>query len=480
MEKRLKELDHHALKDVSFSPNEKQQIMQKVKGDLQPKSRNTGRTFQLYASVITVLAIASMLVLSYTGLLTEKKIATDETSIIPNETNKNTHNLTTEQELLLDKMLNSIDYYDKMKGTYGFDNISVSFQVDLEQGKCYELRNYEERPAYTICDGMFLYQYNAPYGYNEEYKPLNRVKGVNRSYINENKELVTRNDYPPLLDVLFNPQQLIANTVGFNDDWEVTESSDTFLNRSVLVVEGELESTIKSPLGSEIDSFRYLVDEQTGILLKYELLLNGIKIEESYFSSIEIDGDLDESLFSRAMIPYKEEILVDEEDSSQVEEDRIYPITDEEKEIMFQDFHDHVEALNSRDLEKLMNTYSKQEIIYPIEDFQTQLKEAEDQERVDKIDSIELMFEYVTDEALIATTITTTTNEETITKQALIGLVLEEGQWKIYSTHLLTKSHSKNQSENFDNRRMLMERFDKWYPSGQIKNFFYQKDYLEL
>ncbi|WP_371068856.1 hypothetical protein [Sediminibacillus sp. JSM 1682029] len=96
----------------------------------------------------------------------------------------------------------------------------------------------------------------------------------------------------PVTQSLF-PRHMAMNYLASMDLWSIEEQNAELNGRKVFIIAGELSDYGKEH--NAADSFRFWVDKETGILIKYEIYgMDGDIIDSLYTITLEVDEDLEE------------------------------------------------------------------------------------------------------------------------------------------------------------------------------------------
>ncbi|MFD0695423.1 sigma-E factor regulatory protein RseB domain-containing protein [Paenibacillus sp. GCM10027628] len=218
---------------------------------------------------VSILSLAAIVFISSYLLETNTKAATpiDNSSVQSNSSPISIKN----------KMLNAIDNYQRVKGSYKniTKNRNVTVDFDVEQGQSpYShilLKNIDgSKKKEVVSDSNYLLETDEiNRTFTKEKKVLNREKiETTRESKNSKgqREFKYRSDPATAQDaqlVTF-PQQI---AFWLNDDQKNYEivGTENLLNRDTTVIQGYLNSTLSEKFGN---SFKLWVDTNTGVLLK--------------------------------------------------------------------------------------------------------------------------------------------------------------------------------------------------------------------
>ncbi|WP_404429461.1 hypothetical protein [Sutcliffiella horikoshii] len=447
MEKRLKNLDKSALQDITLTPVERASILQSVTTKQKKKT-----PFRFYFSFVTVLAIASILAFSFSTITTEPP-STSDFNPIQEQTEKPipaAEKDLSAKGILLDKILNSVDYYDTARGVYEVGEDVVTFQWDLEQGKCYEKISSPKSTRYTVCDGSNIYSHSLN-GMEESKYSVKRDSTRNQAQLGTNGGILQRRDIPPINRELIYPQSLLAIALGDKDTWTLREESESSYGRSIYVVSGILESSVTSPAGEEFDRFHFFVDKETGSILGYHLINGDIFVQKAEITEIEFQVELDERYFSKEVLPSENPIIFYSGKSHERirDTDNLTPIDESE---IFKTYSSLIAAQNNYDAEKIMTIQSKEKYGTITEDeWDYRMHRNRQLEAVEEVLHSEITHE-TGDEVIVFSKTTYENNEKEYYSYKSTIFVFENGQWMIYKTFEISRENKENHEQNIDLR----------------------------
>ena len=227
------------------------------------------------------------------------------------ETIVNDQSLT--KQNIFNKMLNSVDYYQSVYGSFevsnaAFGDQTVSYQAGLEDKVSYQ------KIEGTGIDQEQYYQNNEQIKYDNKARTY-RVSAVaefveepqlrSGARITENEDGtknyfyrgdVTHTGFASSMSLL--PQEM---AFGFLEDfslWEIT-GTETYLGREAVRIEGLTEEAYGDKLS--VESFVFLVDRATGILLRYDGYdQDGALTDSMHTTQIAIDQGLSINLNARS------------------------------------------------------------------------------------------------------------------------------------------------------------------------------------
>ena len=204
----------------------------------------------------------------------------------------------TQKITIRDKMLNSIDYFENVQGTFeryiAALNLqsTITYTVDMQTGyskeiiqDCYPLspnRNRTLEKTYFPNEAYLVEVDHRMKGY-QIFNTMSRediLKNVQKqkqqvaaqTFSDSTGNIVQatyeRNDPNYLMapDSIF-PKQIAMSFLSQMNLWEIVDE-ETLFERNVVIIEGEFEDYFKNKYNAE--TFKLWVDSETGILLKYE------------------------------------------------------------------------------------------------------------------------------------------------------------------------------------------------------------------
>jgi len=191
------------------------------------------------------------------------------------------------------KMLNTIDRLNRVSATVTTNMVGTSesvivYDVDIDAGLSYQSvtengvtvsETYSDTQVgmtavnHTAksCTGNYLPTYTRN---DTPYIPLSeRIVDIDGIPCYSYRRNITN---CPLASYCLVPQELAFSYLKDFDTWEITDDAAEYLGRKCIVIEGKPSPYIAAKHG--IRSFRMTVDQETGVLLNLEGLLNGKRI----------------------------------------------------------------------------------------------------------------------------------------------------------------------------------------------------------
>jgi hypothetical protein len=311
MLKRLKEnMDNTVLKDLDFQDRNKAEVRKAILN----KSKKTKRMRSLYPQILslgfTCIFIAGI---NYFWMekieLTQKELPNSsqsdntevksnnevqDTKIIPPQQEENYDNM--EKEDILNKLLNTVDYFQSASGkfkTYDkyYDNstskANVEYTISLKNviGGYEKIINnpdenevgarqemfYNDKKIWRIDNNQKTY-HTADYEVEPIRETVNSENAfsipINKIYDSEEKF----RERPPsgASGISLFPYEMVAKYLRYNNLWEIEKQNEELLGHNTIVLHGSIDKSNVEIMRPEMKSFRYWVDKDTGILLKYE------------------------------------------------------------------------------------------------------------------------------------------------------------------------------------------------------------------
>ncbi|QDP38938.1 hypothetical protein [Radiobacillus deserti] len=277
--------------------------------EISTKTKSDNKLFPIF-SILAAITVACILIFNSNVGIED----TEETKMDPQKENIKSSDAVIDpidgKEELLDRVFNSINYYDTLEGgveVSGEDyTLSTEFGLDLTKQKFYETSQTEVYDAYTVSDGKTLYTYTSDEGVLREeplpYKQRNKnVKIEMEELVNANENIFNyRDDFPDALHskLLIFPQELLVNLLIVNRDWSIEGFSEKKSGRDSVKIVGTVGN-------KEYDSFGIYFDRTTGLPLEYKLLKGQTIIKSVKYRSLSINQEINSKFFSKSYITEK-------------------------------------------------------------------------------------------------------------------------------------------------------------------------------
>ncbi|MBB2483234.1 hypothetical protein H5P36_24060 [Bacillus sp. APMAM] len=336
----LKEkMDETIFQDVYFSEQLERKVLHSIKQN--KSTRKESNFINMFNSFLSIAVIA-MIFLGI-GYYTESKIhlirdgnkvqsdkskeitkdlkQNKNTSIyVPPVQKENYKNMTKEE--ILTKMINTIDNFETAKGEFKlhYDGSSGDLLVDYELSLHHYTGGYSSSIATDSTypkmshyyKGGTMWDINEDNGtyrevkYLEPQQPSKKELTIEEAFSKApdgNNQTIIR-ERPPVgvgvNETLFN-YEMVSNFTRDLNKWEIEKQNEKLLGHNTLVIKG-----YKNHLN--VRSFRFWVDKDTGIIVKYETYNSAGKVVEYlYPTKLEINVPVDSKHFTPNLQNYKKE-----------------------------------------------------------------------------------------------------------------------------------------------------------------------------
>ncbi|GIN88452.1 hypothetical protein J6TS2_48380 [Heyndrickxia sporothermodurans] len=317
--------------DISFSEKNQQNVFSSIKeSDSSKKLFNVRKGFNNFLS----LAVTSFLFLGiayFVGTKThilkgeqrnqhlkpQQESNKEGTVYIPPKQEENFKDMTKEE--ILTKMINTVDYFETAKGEfkihYGYidsrdDYSLIDYELSLKNNaggysKITDIQNGKETVTYHYYKDGTMWDLNQKSAtYNEVYY-MDDWAGATlkiEDAFSKDDEVKYRGR-PPIVyatDSLF-PYEIVSKFTRNMDKWEIEKQNEMLLGHNTLVIKGNLNRR-------DFQSFRFWVDKDTGILVKYETYnSSGKVVEYLHPKKLEINVPIDSKRFKPNLAGYEKE-----------------------------------------------------------------------------------------------------------------------------------------------------------------------------
>lgn len=294
MEDKLKELDEKmnstVLRNLDFSEKRKREVLRNIKNMEREKTEKKGILKPILSTVFTgVLCLGiGFFTLDQVKAPTEKQEAhieqqENETENLPVAKEEYYEDMTKEE--ILTKMLNTIDHFETAKGSFEEytqnTKRTVEYELDMGEekggwGKGTSIYNnevnsriyfYDKNNFWTIDENTQSLR-EAGYSYPSTCCALTLDEAFTKDA--SGIDMTMTRDRPPIglaQNSLF-PYEIASNYTRDLDKWGIEKQNEELVGHNTLVLSGELDSYASDKTKSK--TFRFWVDKDTGILLKYE------------------------------------------------------------------------------------------------------------------------------------------------------------------------------------------------------------------
>lgn len=226
------------------------------------------------------------------------------------------------KEEILTKMLNTVDNFETAKGEFKVYQANapgerlINYELSLNnKAGGYSKTTYVENEIEKVTSHYYnngtLWDLREDTGmyielkYQEE-KHSKPLKIENAFSVNSEGDNVTVNRERPIIgeaqSSLF-PYEIASNYTRNLNTWEIEKQNEQLLGHNTLVIKGNINKRINK-------SFRFWVDKDTGILIKYETYDAAGKVADYlYPTKLEINVPIDSKRFTPDLTGYQKEEL---------------------------------------------------------------------------------------------------------------------------------------------------------------------------
>ncbi|MFB6468211.1 M56 family metallopeptidase [Cytobacillus sp. Hz8] len=286
--------------------------------------------------VIAVVAVASVSLLNANadgsnGKKEEKSTGKEEiietkaeaTVYTPPKQNENYKEMTKEE--ILTKMINSVDYFETAKGEFKIHNgnidnaddyMLIEYELSLNNNAGgYNKESFTKNGEGRIIsykDGTLWYINESDGTYQEREYQDDRIHfdaltpESAFSVDNEGIDVTNYRERPPIgqaMSSLF-PYEIASNFTRDLNKWEIENQNAELLGHNVLIIKGQINRM-------DSKSFRFWVDKDTGILVKYETYnSDGEIVDYLYPTKLEVNVPIDSKKFTPNLEGYKKEDML--------------------------------------------------------------------------------------------------------------------------------------------------------------------------
>ncbi len=295
MEDKLKHLDEKmnstVLKDLDFNHRRKHAVLTNIKSIEHQKS--TSRR-SLFKPILSTVATGMLCVgIGFFTFEHVKAPSVKKEALVEHKVKKTEDVIKEKEEFygdmtkeeILTKMLNTIDYFDTAKGSfeeYSHDSKST-FEYELDMGKekggwsrhTYTNQNkvntridyYDQKYIWVVDENSKSYR-ELSYFHPSKCCTLTLERAFTKD--SSGVDMTMSRDRPPIgppQNSLF-PYEIASNYTRDLDKWRIEKQNEELVGHNTLVLSGELDPYASEKTQSK--TFRFWVDKDTGILVKYE------------------------------------------------------------------------------------------------------------------------------------------------------------------------------------------------------------------
>ncbi|WP_369900096.1 M56 family metallopeptidase [Bacillus manliponensis] len=211
------------------------------------------------------------------------------------------------KEEVFEKMMNAINHFETAKGEFKL------YQSNAEGHNIvnYEISLYNNAGSYTRITHVQnkIEEVSSDYFWNGTSWSLTEDLGVyteSKYYqpndINNEEWKDTRALLAGLARPSLRPKEITSNYMGNFNSWEIEKQNEELLGHNTLVIKGTINKSVNK-------SFRFWVDKDTGILVKYETYDAAGKLTDYLHpTSLEVNIPVDSKKFTPDLTGYKREI----------------------------------------------------------------------------------------------------------------------------------------------------------------------------
>ncbi|MDZ5471434.1 hypothetical protein SM124_06700 [Bacillus sp. 31A1R] len=301
----LKEkMNETVLKDIDFHEEHKEKVRQSIKRQ-EKKNR-----FHIKPKLDFILSMSvTCLLLMGIGYFTIEKLGLlkTEENAAPNESKKEENHINEKEtaftppkkeesyedmskDEVQTKLLNSIDHFETASGKFDWHNVfyddseshsTTEFKISLNErigigGYVNSLdENGNAWMRMYINNRKIWYLHDDRKSYQEEQFKFTRKKGtitMNDVYKINKEGIVEESlrEHPPIGNAALTlfPQVMTVNYTKEQDLWEIEKQNEEVLGHNTIVLKGKINPKTERML--KMNTFRFWVDKDTGILLKFE------------------------------------------------------------------------------------------------------------------------------------------------------------------------------------------------------------------
>jgi outer membrane lipoprotein-sorting protein len=256
---------------------------------------------------------------------TKLEIKNVEDFYIPTKQKENFEDMTKEE--ILTKMLNTVDYFETANGEYkvhyghspGYSVVEYTISLGNKPGGIGKRTNtvngneevtfeyYKDGSVWTLSEQSKTYMESE---YLEDGSLGTTLKIGDAFFVDSEGINVTKyRERPPIgvaNETLF-PYEIASNYTRDLNSWEIEKQNEELLGQNTLVIKGNINRR-------DFQSFRFWVDKDTGILVKYETYSSaGDVVDYLYPTKLEINVPIDSKKFTPNLEGYKNYELSREE-----------------------------------------------------------------------------------------------------------------------------------------------------------------------
>jgi len=246
-----------------------------------------------------------------------------ETTVYTPPKHKENYDEMTEEEILT-KMINTVDYFETARGEYkihydfspGYEVVKYDISLKVEPGGYGKItfntgeissqEFYKDGTVWSLNDSAKTYIESQVMGMEENLKKGTTLTLEQAfSTAPDGNPLSIYRERSPfgLANATLFPYEIASNYTRDLSKWEIENQNEELLGHNTLVIKGNINHR-------DARSFRFWVDKDTGILVKYETYdAKGKLVDYLHPTSLEVNVPIDTKRFTPNLDDYKKEEL---------------------------------------------------------------------------------------------------------------------------------------------------------------------------
>ncbi|MBS4190384.1 hypothetical protein KHA94_09245 [Bacillus sp. FJAT-49705] len=342
----LKEkMDDTILRDVYFDDKQYQQVLNSIKKSKFQKQVSTLKNkfnFMLSISVVSIMFLGITYFVGtqlnlFNGPEAQQaneqkenkqeslnKPLNQKTVYIPPKQDENYDEMTKEE--ILTKMINTVDYFETARGEYkihysfnpGYEIVEYAISLKhepggygkrtLDTGEISSQEFYKDGILWSLNESSKTYmESRVMEGSQQRGTTLRLDQAFSTAF--DGNPLTNYRERPPFgtaNETLF-PYEIASNYTRDLSKWEIEKQNEELLGHNTLVIKGTKNHR-------DFQSFRFWVDKDTGILVKYETYnANGDIVDYLHPTKLEVNVPIDSKKFTPNLERYKNNNMLHQE-----------------------------------------------------------------------------------------------------------------------------------------------------------------------
>ncbi|UOR10639.1 hypothetical protein [Halobacillus amylolyticus] len=321
-------MDHSIFKGMHFEDENKKYVFNHI------KKKKTSNIFQITKTYNIVLSL-SVLFLTLFGLgyfitsqngvfnggqQENQNTEEPETMYIPPDKEENYDDMTKED--ILTKMLNSVGHFQTAKGKFKYHIADTTYDVEYQLSLSNPFAGYskvtrygserEKKVEYNYYNDKFIWEVSSENKTFEKVRHLIDISGeklgMDQAFSKDEQgnNVTSYRGRPPIGSAkssLF-PYEIASNYTRNLSNWEIEKQNEILLEHNTVVLSGTLNEY--ASVKHKSSTFRFWVDKDTGILVKYETYnADNEVVNYLYTEKLEINVPIDNSVFEPKLDGYK-------------------------------------------------------------------------------------------------------------------------------------------------------------------------------